>query len=196
MHQIAGYDTVFWVMMYAVVYSTAWSKPDSLHEFQKTSYVMGIVMGFSMLTILDISSYSASSVTRFAILDIVMFMLILITVGMHRPKFSTRTVVMVIFTACMWITDRALRFSKVSLFTFGNIASVTPLPYGGTRIVLRKSPAHAKPGTHCFIWIPAVQKTETHPFTVISSEKSTLSFVIAAYDGPTRDLHNYGIYIV
>lgn len=42
-----------------------------------------------------------------------MFILIMITVGMHRPKFSTHSVIIVIFTACLWVMDRIIRSAKI-----------------------------------------------------------------------------------
>ena len=73
------------------------------------------------------------------------------------------------------------------MYSVGNTATITPLLHGGTRIVLRKTPFGAVPGTHCFLWLPGVRSTESHPFTIIST--NPLEMVVAAYDGFTRDLH-------
>ena len=192
LHRLAGYGTVCFAMLHAVVYITAWSKSNTLDELLEASQVVGIVAGFAMLII-----FSTVLLLRklryeiFYIVHILMFMLILVTVGLHRPQLATKTLIIVIFAASIWIADRALRFSKLSLFSFGNSATITPLPHGGTRIVLRKSPNRAVAGSHCFLWIPKIRATETHPFTILSTKP--LELVIAAYDGFTRDLHAFAL---
>lgn len=192
LHRLAGYGTVCFAMLHAVVYITAWSKSNTLDELLEASQVVGIVAGFAMLII-----FSTVLLLRklryeiFYIVHILMFMLILVTVGLHRPQLATKTLIIVIFAASIWIADRALRFSKLSLFSFGNSATITPLPHGGTRIVLRRSPSRAVAGSHCFLWIPKIRATETHPFTIVSTKP--LELVIAAYDGFTRDLHAFAL---
>ena len=127
----------------------------------------------------------------FYIVHILMFMVIVVMVGLHRPDFTKHTIIITIFTASIWVADRAFRFLKISFFSFGNTATITPLPHGGTRIVLRKSSSRAIPGSHAFLWIPAIRVTETHPFTIVSTKP--LEFVVAAYDGFTSDLHAYAL---
>jgi predicted ferric reductase len=120
-----------------------------------------------------------------------MFMLILVMVGLHRPDFAKKTIVITIFTASIWVADRAYRFLKISFFSFRNTATIIPLPQGGTRIVLRKSPSRAVAGSHAFLWIPAIRATESHPFTIVSTKP--LEFVVTAYDGFTSDLHAFAL---
>jgi predicted ferric reductase len=127
----------------------------------------------------------------FYIVHILMFMVIVVMVGLHRPDFTKHTIIITIFTASIWVADRVFRVLKISFFSFGNTATITPLPYGGTRIVLRKSSSRAIPGSHIFLWIPAIRATETHPFTIVSTKP--LEFVVAAYDGFTSDLHAYAL---
>ena len=192
LHQLAGYCTIIWSLLHAVVYIVAWSQTNSLAELLEMNQVMGIIAGFAMLTILA----TALLLRRlryevFYIVHIVMFMLILIVVGMHRPELSTKTLVIVIFAASIWILDRLVRFLRISLFGFGNSATVTPLQCGGTRITLRRAPGRATPGSHCFLWIPGIRMVETHPFTVVST--NPVEFVIGACDGFTRDLHAFAL---
>lgn len=123
----------------------------------------------------------------FHIIHILMSALILVMVGMHRRDITKKTLVVVIFAASIWFTDRSLRLLKLAVYRIENTATITPLPHGGTRIVLRKTPFRAVPGTHCFLWIPGIRSTESHPFTIIST--NPLEMVVAAYDGFTRDLH-------
>jgi predicted ferric reductase len=188
LHQVAGYSTVFWVLLHAVVYIIAWKKTNNLHELLETSQIVGITAGFAFLIILGTALFLRKlRYEVFYIVHIVMFMLILVLVGMHRPDFPKKTIIVVIFTAAIWVADRAFRFAKISFFSIGNTATITPLPHGGTRIVLRKSPSRAVSGSHCFLWVPTVRAAETHPFTIVSAKP--LEFVIASYDGFTRDLY-------
>jgi len=79
----------------------------------------------------------------FYVTHIIMYMLILIMVGLHRPRFADKTVIIIIFSATIWSSDRILRGCRILWYSYGNRATVTPLGNGGTRIVLRKSPARA-----------------------------------------------------
>lgn len=119
-------------------------------------------------------------------LQIILFILIMITVGMHRPKFSSSTVIIVIFTACLWAMDRLMRTAKIYWNFFGNSASVTALPDNAIRVRLSRR-IHARPGSHAFLWVPAIRWVESHPFTLLSSNPP--EFVIRVYDGFTRDLY-------
>lgn len=119
-------------------------------------------------------------------LHIVMFILIMITVGMHRPKFSTSTVIIVITTACFWAFDRLLRGAKIVWNFFGNYATLTALPNGALRVSLSRN-INSRPGSHAFLWVPAIRFVESHPFTLLSSGPS--EFVIRVYDGFTHDLY-------
>lgn len=179
-------------MLHAVVYIAAWSQTNSLPKLLETNQIMGIIAGFAMLTILGTAFLLRKlRYEVFYVVHVVMFMLILIVIGMHRPKISQKTLIITIFAACIWVSDRTLRLLKVSFLAFGNTATITPLQCGGTRIVLRRSPRSASPGSHCFVWIPGIRMAETHPFTVVS--KNPLEFVIAACDGFTRDLHAFAL---
>jgi predicted ferric reductase len=153
---------------------------------------MGIIGGFAMLAILGTALLLRKlRYEVFYIVHIIMFMLILIVVGMHRPDLSRKTLVIILFAVSIWVFDRVLRFLRISLLSFGNTATVTPLPFGGTRIMLRRSPGCVTPGSHCFLWIPGIRMAETHPFTVVSN--NSLEFVIAACDGFTSDLHTFAL---
>jgi NAD(P)H-flavin reductase len=55
--------------------------------------------------------------------------------------------------------------------------------------VLKKKIPFAVPGNHVFLWVPGVRSTESHPFTIIST--NPVEMVVAAYDGFTRELHAY-----
>lgn len=122
--------------------------------------------------------------TVFYMLHVLMFILIMIMVGMHRPKISTHSLVIVIFTSCMWFSDRLLRLAKICWFSVGDHATVTGL-LGDTVHVRLTRNVSCRPGSHVFLWLPSIRLFETHPFTMVSS--SPPEFVIRAYDGFTRD---------
>lgn len=42
-----------------------------------------------------------------------------------------------------------------------------------------------------FLWIPGIRSTESHPFTIAST--NPLELVIASYDGFTKDLHAHAL---
>jgi predicted ferric reductase len=192
LHMVAGYSTVFWVLLHAVVYIAAWTQSNNLEELLENTQIYGIVAGFSFLIILATALFLRKMRYEvFYFIHVVFTVLILVMAGMHRPDLSKKTVIIVIFAGCIWAADRVLRFLKIFIFSFGNIATITPLPHGSTRVVLRQSPSRGTPGSHCFLWIPGVRAAETHPFTIVST--NPLEFVIASYDGFTKDLHAYAL---
>lgn len=148
---------------------------------------MGIVAGISMLIMLTTAlTLRKFRYEAFYITHIIMFMLILIVAGMHRPELSTKSTYITIFAACIWVLDRIIRGTRVISYSFGNRATIHPLPHGGVRIVMRRTPWRAVPGTHVFLWIPKVRAMETHPFTIVST--NPLELVVSPHDGFTRDL--------
>jgi predicted ferric reductase len=160
-----------------------------LSEFLLTKNVNGMVAGSAMVVILATAIFlRKGQYEAFHIIHITMAALILITAAMHRPDIPMVGKIVVI-AASLWIADRALRLLKLAFYGFGNTATLTPLPHGGTRIALRKPPMGAAPGTHCFLWIPGVRATESHPFTILST--TPFEMVVAAHDGFTRDLYTH-----
>jgi len=194
LHRAAGYCTVICSIVHAIVYIQAFNISDDLHELKLTSNLVGIVAGVAMCLI-AVTSLLIRKVRYevWYLAHVTFYVLIVICVGMHRPKISTHSVIVAIFVGALWFSDRLIRFAKLTFFSVGNSATITPLPNGGTRIVLGKCPVRTEPGTHCFLWIPRVRGFETHPFTVASAGDGSMSFVVAAYDGFTRDLHNYAV---
>jgi predicted ferric reductase len=188
LHQVAGYSTVFWVILHAVLFIVDSAQSNDLHELVEQEQAFGIAAGFAFLIILGTALFLRRlRYEVFYIIHIVMFMFILVLVGLHHPSFAKKTIIITIFTASTWVADRALRIAKILLFSFGNSATVSPLPHGATHIVLCKSPVRTRPSTHCFLWIPGVRAAETHPFTVVSTDP--LEFTVARQDGFTCDLH-------
>jgi predicted ferric reductase len=153
--------------------------------------VYGMIAGSAILVILASATLLRKlQYETFHIIHIMMAALILIAAGLHRPDIPMVGKI-VIIAASLWIADRTLRFLKLAFYSLGNTATITALPHGGTRIVLKKTPMGAAPGTHCFLWIPGVRATECHPFTILSTRP--FEMVVAAHDGFTRDLHAHAL---
>jgi NAD(P)H-flavin reductase len=187
LHQGAGYCTVLFAVLHAILYIVTDAKIASLSDLLELEQIMGIVAGLAMLSMLTTAlALRRIQYEAFYIVHIVMYILVIIAVGMHRPEFQTKSIFIVISAACIWGSDRLLRGFRIVLHAFGNHANVYPLAQGGIRIVLQRTPWRAVPGTHVFLWIPRVRAFETHPFTVVST--NPLEVVICSQDGFTRDL--------
>ncbi|KGO74387.1 FAD-binding 8 [Penicillium italicum] len=188
LHKVAGYTCIFTSVLHSIVYLSAWSKSGSLHEMKEVNNFAGAIAGFAMVIIgfSTITYFMRGYYELFYLLHIIMFLLIMITVGMHRPKFSTSTLIIVIFTACLWAMDRIIRGAKLVWNFFGNSLTLTALPNNAIRVKLSRR-MHSTPGSHAFLWVPAIRWVESHPFTLVSSNPS--EFVIRVYDGFTRDLY-------
>ncbi|APA15959.1 hypothetical protein sscle_15g107290 [Sclerotinia sclerotiorum 1980 UF-70] len=194
-HKLAGYGTILWSTLHAIFYVVAEAQSNSYDTLLEKDQIFGIVAGIAMLIILITSLFIYKMQYEiWYIVHVVMYLLTLITVAMHRPKISDRTVYMIFVASGVWFFDRLLRFSYLSYFFFGNFVTLTPLPNRGTQVLVHRSSKFIKSGTHAFLWIPAIRAIETHPFTVASVDdvKGT-TFVVAACDGFTSDLHSLAI---
>lgn len=130
----------------------------------------------------------------FYAIHITFFVIILVTVGLHRADTDlgygqSWAVAAVIFAASIWAIDRVIRILRIWWNSLDNTATVTPLPQGGTRLTLRKTPFTFVPGKHAFLWLPSIRLAETHPFTIVST--NPLEFVVSAQHGFTGYLHAY-----
>ncbi|CAG8928199.1 unnamed protein product [Penicillium salamii] len=188
LHKVSGYTCIFVSILHAVVYLAGWAQSGSLHKMEERANFAGAIAGMAMLIIgiSTITYFMRGFYELFYVLHLIMFILIMITVGMHRPKFSTSTVIIVIITACIWGFDRLVRGAKIFWNFFGNYATITALPNGALRVSLSRK-ISSSPGSHAFLWVPAIRFVETHPFTLVSSDPP--EFVIRVYDGFTHDLY-------
>lgn len=188
LHQIAGVATFLLLVVHGVTYTAYFGSTNKWHVMREETVIAGIVAGFAFLSIF----LSAIWLRRvwyeaFYIVHWLSFVGSVVAVAFHRPEWKSKTPIILCVIGGMWATDRLIRLTRVLLYSINNYATLTPLPNGGTRIVLTKPPAMAVPGKHCLVWIPGVRMLETHPFTIIST--NPLEFVVNSYDGFTRDLH-------
>lgn len=148
---------------------------------------MGIAAGSSMVAI-GITALSLHKILYeiFYIIHIVCYMLVLITLGMHRPDPMEDVLWMVVFAAALWFSDRILRICRFLWYVGDNTATVTALPHDGMRIVLGQFSRRAVIGSHIYLWIPSIRAIESHPFTVVST--NPIELVVKVRNGFTRDL--------
>ncbi|KAJ5103864.1 hypothetical protein N7532_004393 [Penicillium argentinense] len=188
LHKTAGYTCIVTTMLHASIYLSSYGLSGDLDNMRETSNIAGgiaglamVIIGFSTITWLARNYYEA-----FYAIHISMFFLIIVMVGMHRPDFATSTLIIIIFTACLWLADRLLRLGKLCWNYFGNYATITPMADGAVRVKLhRRLPC--TPGSHAFLWMPSIRVFETHPFTLVSADPA--EFLIRQYNGYTRSLY-------
>jgi predicted ferric reductase len=178
-------------MLHCITYLVELSQAGIIRTVMlEQNQIMGIVAGSVLLLILITAlTIRRISYEIFHITHIFLFMLLMITLGLHRPVLASKVGYAFIFAAIIWGMDCLYRFAKLSWFAYGNTAHVVPLQQRGVRIVLSRAPKRAIPGSHVFLWIPEIRTAETHPFTVVST--NPLELVISAHDGFTKDLLSF-----
>lgn len=191
LHQAVGYSLVVSAMLHAITYLVQLSQAGTIRTIMREqNQIMGIVAGSALLLILITSlTFRRMSYEAFYITHIFLSILFMVAVGLHRPVLASKVGYAFIFTGSIWGLDYLYRFAKLGWFAYGNTAHIIPLPQRGVRIVLSRAPKRAVPGSHVFLWIPEIRKTETHPFTVVSN--NPLELVISTHDGFTKDLLSF-----
>ena len=186
LHKVAGYAAIFWTMIHIILFSINGAQDGIFYtEARETKIVVGWVAGLAMLIILGTAltlrwiPYEAFY-TSHAVLSV----LTLITMAFHPDTWGAIWICMI--TAAFWSADVIIRLIRLFWHSIGNSATLSPLPNGGVRVVMHKSPK-ITPGAHCSLWVPSVRLIETHPVAVLSTDP--LEFVFASYDGFTGDLY-------
>jgi predicted ferric reductase len=190
LHQISGVLTFLYLVAHAITYTAFFGSKGRLDIMVEQEQIAAIISGFAFLSMV-VSAIVIRQIwyELFHVVHITFFVVSIICACIHQPAFSKKIIIVLLLTASMWFTDRALRLGRVLFYASNNHATVYPLPNGGTKVVIKKSPTRAVPGKHFYIWIPAIRKFEMHPFTVVGTQP--LEFIINAYDGFTKDLHNF-----
>ena len=193
LHQIAGYTMFVAMVIHAAMYTAFFNGQGRLLSmYAERGQIAAIVAGFALLSII----FSAMFLRRiwyevFYVTHISSWIIAVVAVGFHQPDFGNHTLIVTLLAASIWFSDRIIRACRVLYYSANNEATLYPLPDGGTKIVLKKVPARAEPGKHCFVWIPAIRRFETHPFTIHKS--SPMEFTAKARNGFTSDLHKYAV---
>ncbi|KAI1821403.1 ferric reductase NAD binding domain-containing protein [Xylaria intraflava] len=191
LHKTAGYTTMIDVILHSSTYSYYYIHSDKTEKLREPKVKAGIIVGFSMLTLVATAMFlRRRNYELFYVIHVTLFTTIVTALGLHRPELEKdRLLIVVILIALMWLSDRLIRFVRLAYHSINNEATVYPLPNGGTRIVLKKPISRARPGKHCYIWLPHIRAFETHPFTIVATEPMEL--VINKCSGFTKDLHDY-----
>ncbi len=191
-HQVAGYITVIYALLHTLLETLYFYKEDYTSVLVEMAQINGMIATGGMFVIMVTAIILKKlHYEVFYITHIMMYMLILINMGLHRPDFATKTVIITIFAASMWAYDRIFRMLKLLFHFYGNRATLTPLADGTTRVVLSRAPWQAAAGNHCFLWIPSIRLVETHPFTIASVGPHSMEIVVAGHDGFTKELYNF-----
>ncbi|KAI1270771.1 ferric reductase NAD binding domain-containing protein [Xylariaceae sp. FL1019] len=191
LHQIAGYTTLLYTILHGSIYAGYFIQIGKIELLREEIVTAGIILGFAVLiTSLAGGILRHFNYELFYIVHLALFGVIVVALGLHRPSFDgAKILVATVFLASLWFTDRLLRFARLTWNGVNNKATVFPLPDGATRIIFHKPLHRARPGKHCYVWLPHIRTFQTHPFTIVSSEP--LELVINSFSGFTKDLHNY-----
>lgn len=190
LHQVAGYVAATLVVVHACTYASFFGEMHNYKKLREHEEIFGYVAGFGFLFLAS----SAIVIRRFwyelfYVIHVFFFIVTVIFVGLHQPEVSHRIAIVTCTIGALWATDRLWRFVRLVYYSFNNNVTVTPLPSGGTRIQLKKSPKNIPGGSHCFLWIPGIRVFEMHPFTLVGDDEH--EFVVACYDGFTRHLRRW-----
>ncbi|KAG9251760.1 ferric reductase-like transmembrane component [Emericellopsis atlantica] len=192
LHQLAGYMTIAHVIVHAASYSAYFVSDHRPERLLYKAEVYGMITGICFLSL----GISGAYIRRwwyelFYYLHIAFWIIGVVTLGLHQPETGKGIIFITITCASLWVLDRLTRFLRLVVCSVSNEATLTPLTNGGTRVTLKKAPHGAEAGQHCFLWIPAVRRFEMHPFTIANVDSA--EFVIASYNGFTKDLHEYAV---
>ncbi|EFX01008.1 ferric reductase transmembrane component 5 [Grosmannia clavigera kw1407] len=196
LHRTAGYTAIFYMILHMILYCINYGRNDKLDELKALNMVMGIIAGCAMFVMLILSLIlRRHQYELFYASHVCLFLLVTITLGRHRPKWKKAVPQACVFAACMWFIDRICRRLRLFFNAINNSATLTAVSDDGdgnaTRIVLKKRLIGARPGQHCFLWIPRIRPLETHPFTIVANGPGGLELVATAHGGFTKSLYNY-----
>ncbi|KAF5694803.1 ferric-chelate reductase [Fusarium denticulatum] len=191
LHRIVGYTTVFLLVLHALVYTIHFGRQGRLVQLLKKEDLEGMGACVAMLVLL-MGVFRHKHYELFYASHIMGFMAVVLLAALHRPNWAKKipTVMLIIFS--MWTVDRLIRLSKLLYNLVNNSATLYPLPYKGTRIVLKKpGMENALPGSHCLLWVPRLRLFETHPFTIVSNDASGLELVVKSHKGFTKTVGSF-----
>ncbi|KAJ3530721.1 hypothetical protein NM208_g9201 [Fusarium decemcellulare] len=192
LHRVTGLTTFVLVVVHAASYSSFFLDQQNAARLRFTDEIFGMVAGFGLLMVVTIAlTLQCRRYELFYVLHVFFFVVSLVFICLHHPTAAERVIIAIGLAAGMWFLDRLVRASRLVYHSINNMATLTPLPNGGTRVVLSKRLLGGKSGEHAFLWIPGIRWLETHPFTIVNTDP--LEFVIAAQDGFTRNLHQYAL---
>ncbi|PNP85486.1 hypothetical protein FNYG_01315 [Fusarium nygamai] len=191
LHRIVGYTTVFLLTLHALVYTIHFGRQGRLIQLLKKEDIEGMGAGVAMLVLL-MGVFRHRHYELFYTSHVIGFVAVVFLTALHRPNWAKKipTVMLIIFS--MWTVDRIIRLTRFSRNLVNNSVTFYPLPYSGTRVVLKKPGMEdALPGSHCFLWIPGLRLFESHPFTIVSNDSSGLELVMKSHEGFTKAVGSF-----
>jgi predicted ferric reductase len=193
LHRIVGYTTVFLVAIHAAFYTVHFARNGKLQSLLKVEDLAGIGAGISMLTLL-MGYFRNRHYEVFYASHIAGFVFALLLTGLHRPDWAKKLPIVMSLIGYLWAIDRLIRASRLTYNLINNQVTMYPLPGGASRLFLRKpSLKFARPGSHCFLWIPQISIYQTHPFTIVSNDHDGLELVMKRCDGFTKRVYDLAL---
>ncbi|KAF5253902.1 hypothetical protein FANTH_1227 [Fusarium anthophilum] len=191
LHRIVGYTTVFLLALHALVYTIHFGRQGRLVQLLKKEDIEGMGAGVAMLVLL-MGVFRHKHYEMFYASHIIGFVAVVLLTALHRPNWAKKIPMVMLIIFSMWTVDRLIRLSKLLCNFVNNSATFYPLPYNGTRIVLKKPGMEdALPGSHCLLWIPRLGLFETHPFTIVSNDSSGLELIMKSHNGFTKTVGSF-----
>lgn len=188
LHQIVGYTTVILALMHTLVFVASRNQEGLSYNLDDVLQRPGIIAALVMIVIAITSlTMRKRYYDAFYVIHVIAAILILITVYRHRPYIQTRTAWIVLAAAIFLVNDKLFRWARYAWNFRGTRATLHPLLNNGTRILLNKSSKKVNPGEHIWLWLPGVNRTQTHPFTVVNNDP--LEIVLAAQTGFTKKVN-------
>jgi hypothetical protein len=145
---------------------------DQLYTLRLREQIHGQI-AFASLTFLvlfSISAFRTKFYELFYKLHVFLYLMVVINVGMHQPVLAVRVVPIVSTIGVMWCLDRLYRTGRMLYYSQDNSVTLSAMPGGATKMVFKRH-INCRPGTHAFVWIPAIKVLETHPFTFTLSDR-------------------------
>ncbi|KAI2623816.1 ferric reductase NAD binding domain-containing protein [Xylaria nigripes] len=192
LHRIAGYTMFVYIILHSSIYTYYNVHNGTPGALRREKIEAGMLAGFCLLIICLAGTFVRRvKYELFYIIHVTFFIVLMVAIGYHRPKLEKKTLIITLLIASMWTYDKILRLGRLAINSINNEATVYPLTNGGTRVVFKKALPCAKPGKHCFIWLPGIRAFETHPFTIVATEPVEL--VISKNSGFTKALYEYAL---
>lgn len=189
-HQVTGCIMFVFMVLHAAIYTYYFNSTGRLKDkYAERGEIAAIVAGFAFTTVAFSGVFRRIWYELFKMIHIPCWIMGVVALGFHQPEWAKKVLIITIVAGAIWVLDVLLRLCKLGYNSINNEATLYPLPGGFTRVSVKKGPACAQPGKHCFLWIPAVRKFQLHPFTC--HRASPMEFTIKAQDGFTRDLYKY-----
>ncbi|CAH0043425.1 unnamed protein product [Clonostachys solani] len=193
LHRIVGYTTVFLVAIHAAFYTVHFARNGKLQSLLKVEDLAGIGAGICMLILL-MGFFRNRHYEVFYASHIAGFVFALVLTALHRPDWAKKLPVVMSFIGFLWAIDRLIRASRFTYNLINNQVVMYPLPGGATRLLLRKpSSQFARPGSHCFLWIPQVSICQNHPFTIVSNDDEGLELLMKRREGFTQRVNDLAL---